>query len=645
MNYELQSMNYKLRIFTFIFVFFFVLTMSGCGNGDLIVDISAPVPTVEILDLNQKPEYIISEIGVIKPVQEIEIISKSAGTIDQLFAVIGQQVKAGQVLATVDFNSPDNTARLNLDNVSLQYNNAQSNADEIYANNQSLVQQAELRVASLESSISRMNRNLGELEDTNESTLKTLELQVENAQIGANNAQISYNAMLDKFKQSWKDFYSSAEVAVNSVLNSGITNYDTASSILNSKNETVLSRSDLPNVFGARDSIQKNATVNIYNQVTSFIDSNEDLFLNGVSLNSDNIAQILQIGSELSSLVYDMSRAVQTLLVNSIPGNGITESALSAYLGTITGAVNKSSADIANLNQLSNTFQSLKLSETTELSVANNNLTVANNQLSDAKNALNRFLITNESSKKDLESQIIQMENDLLSAQENVYTSQRNLQIQSGAKNLEVNTLGNQLKLAQKSLSDNKITSSINGVISELAVDEGDYVSPGTYIGKVIQYEQVKIVLNVSEEIANNLFINQMIEFNLSGGEESDYFGVISKISPSADNVTKKFLVEGIAFNKELLLKPESFVNVSIDISESVFDNNKIYIPLNSVIVGQNEQFVFVAEEGKAIQKDIVMGKVFDKWVTVESGLQPSDKVIVEGHRSLVDGEEIQYLN
>ena len=337
-------------------------------------------------------------------------------------------------------------------------------------------------------------------------------------------------------------------------------------------------------------------------------------------------------------------------------------------------------AEFSKLDNFTQSIAGFKLDRISQLAVAENNVTVANNQLADSNNGLVNFYTTSDGSLKDLEVQIQQTNLDLLSAQADLDSAGRNAQIQTSAKDLEIMTLNNQVLLAQNSLQNNQVASSINGVLSELAVDEGDYVSPGTYIGKIIQRDKVKIVFYLSEINAKRIQLGQEFNFTLSEGEPEIFVGTVSKIAPSVDPINKKVRVEGTIDNNDFELKPETFINLSIDLSERTFDTNKVYIPMNSVIFGQNEQHVYVAEDELrlepnsllkqafqtwldplkdhqiapnfnqlilnpgsefviggdiAIRKNIEIGRTFDTWVEVVEGLSLEDKVIVEGQRNL----------
>ena len=69
-----------------------------------------------------------------------------------------------------------------------------------------------------------------------------------------------------------------------------------------------------------------------------------------------------------------------------------------------------------------------------------------------------------------------------------------------------------------------------------------------------------------------------------------------------------------------------------------------VIILIMSVISRNDEQFVFVSLDGVVQKRPVKLG-VIEKWqVQVTEGLAPGEKVVVEGHRDVEDGQEIEVI-
>ncbi len=611
-----------------------VLLLSAC-NGQVQETPQIPDPVVGVLDLSEKPIYQINEVGQIKAVQEVELIAKANGTIGQLSKKVGDPVAVDEVLAVVDFDEANNPARVNYDNAQIQLANARQNYDEAVANSRAVITQAQLRTQTLESTLARLQRNLDELEVTNESTKTTLELQLENAEKNADTADVNYNNIVDQFDQSWTDLINSTKTSLDGVFINLETNFSTAESIINPFKSLHFSASNMPDGLGDRDSLQRTSTINNYNRLRGNLESYRASYENKLPLSEYTLDEAISDARRAADETRQFVGQVRLLLQNSIVRGETTQTLLDSYITQVSTAETSVIAQVSTVDALEQSLASFKLDRTSQVATADNNRIIASNQLADAQNAVIQFQTTSFGSVQDLETQIAQTSNDLLSAQADLSSAYRSSGITTSGKDLEINTLQNQLRLAEKSLTDNKVTSSIDGVLSELVVDEGDYVSVGTYLGKVIQHESVKVVFYVSKENADRLGFGQAFQFSLTDNGSREYTGFINKISPSADPQNKKIKIEGAVQNEDFELKPETFINLSLDLSSETFDLTKVYVPMNAIIFAQNDQYVYLLEGELAVRRNIEVGRVFGMWIEVTSGLSKQDVLIVEGQRNL----------
>ena len=64
-------------------------------------------------------------------------------------------------------------------------------------------------------------------------------------------------------------------------------------------------------------------------------------------------------------------------------------------------------------------------------------------------------------------------------------------------------------------------------------------------------------------------------------------------------------------------------------------------IPQDWVVTRREQRGVFVVAENTAVWRDITLGDVIHDRVVVKSGVQPGDRVVITGHRDLVDGDPL----
>jgi len=109
-----------------------------------------------------------------------------------------------------------------------------------------------------------------------------------------------------------------------------------------------------------------------------------------------------------------------------------------------------------------------------------------------------------------------------------------------------------------------------------------------------------------------------------------------------------RILVREMIFSKELAIAdPDemlfSGMFVRAEIVKKVAEAS-ISVPLYTVITRNGEQFVYVEEGGVAKRRPVKMGILEDWRVQIKEGLVPGDRVIVEGHRNVEDGQRVNIV-
>ncbi len=677
------------------FVSLFLLSailLASCQPEEEKIVAPVPDPAVKVFDLAENPSYLVNEVGTIKPSKEVELVAQASGIIEALNIELGDTVSLNETLAIIDFDEVNDSARLNYDNAQLQLANAQQTLDETEANAQSTVVQAEIRVQSLENMLKRLERNLTELKAQNDSTQTSLELQKNNAVQSAENTGITFDNLEDQFDQSYDDLLVNTENNLDNILFNLGSNFQSVEDIVNPNGVNSFNLDDMNKWLGATDSIQRSEVINDYlsyrNDVQNLVNKIDSMAPLTESEISESIQDIRALANDFRSF-FGM---VRVMVDNSIINADLTQATVDGYNAVLTGAEASILADVAQLNALSQSFSALDLNRVSQLSTNDNNRVISDNQVAAANNALLNFFNTSLAAEQDLEAQIEQAENDLRLAQADLESSRRNVTIQAGGKNLEIDIFGNQVKLAENALTNNEVTSSVRGVVSELNIDQGDYVSPGTVMGKVIQTEAVEVIFYLSKENADRLTLGQTFSFYDSAARDQEFEGKITKISPTVDAVTKKIMIEGEVDNDDLYLKPEMFVDIELDLSDAAFQSSKVYVPMNAIIFGQNEQYVYVIEDEMfvapvdilkqlsgpwideadpfglydladsallldsfnpsyqlqtkfAVKRPVEIGDTFDLWAEITDGLDDNEVLIVEGHRGLEDNQQVMVLN
>jgi len=193
-----------------------------------------------------------------------------------------------------------------------------------------------------------------------------------------------------------------------------------------------------------------------------------------------------------------------------------------------------------------------------------------------------------------------------------------------------------------------EVTSPVRGIVGRVYLDKGARVSPpdpgpgmGTAILRIVNMDQVKVVVNVIERDFSKIKLNQKAALSVGAYPDETFTGKITLISPTINPVTRTASVEIIIPNRNHRLKPGMFAQVDIIIREK---DDAILIPTYAVLEQSDINKVFILANGKATSEVVQLGADQGELVEVISGVDVGDSLVVAGHHKISSGEAVRVL-
>ncbi len=231
---------------------------------------------------------------------------------------------------------------------------------------------------------------------------------------------------------------------------------------------------------------------------------------------------------------------------------------------------------------------------------------------------------------------------ELLNQQIKSLEKNLNSQLKAGKMQKEVAQLqeksaGLTLKSLKESASP---VATFDGVVTAKMVEEKEYVSPGQALLTIADRETIKITFFVSEDELNHL--NKGTKITVKTNQNRDLEGQISAVAPSADDASRRFLVEAEIPKGYSELIPGTLVNIKVPKKEIIQEKNIFLIPLSVITVDQNENYIFIAEDGKAKKIVVEIEEIEGEKARVKIDLPEDREVVVEGNKYLNEGDELE---
>lgn len=125
-----------------------------------------------------------------------------------------------------------------------------------------------------------------------------------------------------------------------------------------------------------------------------------------------------------------------------------------------------------------------------------------------------------------------------------------------------------------------------------------------------------------------------------AGDKGAPVQGKLAFFDNSVDTATGTIALRGIFDNDDERLWPGQFVNVSMTLSQ---DPDALVVPQAAVQLGQDGTFVFVVDEANlAKAQPVVVKRVVDGMSVVKDGLEPGERVVVDGQLRLSNGTHVE---
>lgn len=249
----------------------------------------------------------------------------------------------------------------------------------------------------------------------------------------------------------------------------------------------------------------------------------------------------------------------------------------------------------------------------------------------------------------DIISQNIREVKTSLEMAETVYQKQKRLweqNVGTEMQYLEVKTrkegLENSLATLQTQLLKGNIKSPIAGIVDEVFAKTGEMAAPAAPVARIVNMEQSEITADVSEAYLEKIQKGDIVEVEFPSVNKSVQ-GKITSLGSYINPGNRTFKVYISLGQHSRILKPNMLTRIKF---KDYSQKSAIVVPSDIIQFDRNGNFLFrmIEKEGKLLASKVYieMGPSYRGSTLIKNTLRSGDKVIVKGHRSLTDGEEVK---
>lgn len=184
-----------------------------------------------------------------------------------------------------------------------------------------------------------------------------------------------------------------------------------------------------------------------------------------------------------------------------------------------------------------------------------------------------------------------------------------------------------------------------NGIISSVAAEIDENVSPGQTIATLNAGTDMEISLGLPESVINHIKENMNVEVTFSSLPNKTFKGKVTEVSPAVDSNTATYPIRIALLDATNEVKSGMAATVTFNFGNGATSAQEIVVPASAVGEDSKGNFVFLIKEGSTTivtKQHITIGELTPEGFIVKSGLSSGQKIATAGLQTLLEGQEVK---
>lgn len=168
------------------------------------------------------------------------------------------------------------------------------------------------------------------------------------------------------------------------------------------------------------------------------------------------------------------------------------------------------------------------------------------------------------------------------------------------------------------------------GTLIERNLTPGQFVpADSTALLTIADLSTVWVLVDVFERDIHLVRVGQKVQVVAAAYTDRRFPASVERISDKVDPDSRTLKVRLLVSNPNLLLKPEMFINSSLDLSAG---GSTMFVPVDAVFTEDGKSYVFAAKTDRRFERrPVVAVPDADGRLRVTSGLRVGDRIVTDG--------------
>ncbi|WP_421801814.1 efflux RND transporter periplasmic adaptor subunit [Flagellimonas sp.] len=190
-----------------------------------------------------------------------------------------------------------------------------------------------------------------------------------------------------------------------------------------------------------------------------------------------------------------------------------------------------------------------------------------------------------------------------------------------------------QIESSAQVMENFPVYANVTGIVSEIMVEEGDYIKTGSPLVKVANLNSVWAIFDAYENQLSLFEEGQTLDVSTNSYPNETFKAKISFVAPLLNKQTRTLEVRAELDNKNGMLKPGMFVQAAVEVANKR-DGEVLTIPESAVLWTGTRSLVYVQPNPNSStfeMHEVELGNLMNGSYAVNSGLQSGEMIVAKG--------------
>ena len=202
--------------------------------------------------------------------------------------------------------------------------------------------------------------------------------------------------------------------------------------------------------------------------------------------------------------------------------------------------------------------------------------------------------------------------------------------------------LNAEIRRVEDQIAKSRILAPFTGQVIREHTEIGQWVDEGGTVVEIVDLSRVQVEVPLPERYVQSVASGDPVSATFDGLPGFTGNGHIRSVVAQADQAARTFPVNVEIPNEGVKIKSGMVARVKLFVGAPY---KAILVPKDALVLRGQSQFIFLVDEGKAMQVAVTPGVYTDGLVEITSGVPEGASVVTQGNERLLPGQAVRILN